>query len=237
MKNGLNNVPLMAVPVMTIMVGAFKCRCQLPYNMTAATWEWLPIVFRLTVNAPRPSLSPSTSPTTSLSTSLLQLPIAFFLSVNAPRPSLSPSKSKSQSPIAYCLLILSFAWLSIRQSHHYQQQHHNRLNVFLFRFKNSMPTPRVKMTSKIFKLGRKFHNSTILSWMSKNILSIELWPGQSNNSFSILLQVCWGLTIFWQLHHLMPAWANDGGQNNGSKYHKALLMGKGLINLFATCVM
>ena len=172
--------------------------------------------------------------------------------------------------------LLSFAWLSMRQGHHYHHQHHyhNCLVPIAYRllpvcqcskaiiitlpiahcllpysyyllpiayyplpFAYSMPTTRVKMTSKIFKLVWKFHNSTILSSISKNIIFIEPWPEQSNNSFPIQLQVCWGLTIFWQLHQLRTAWANDGGQNNGSKYHKALLMGKGLINLFATCVM
>ena len=123
MKNGLNNYsyPYMAVPLMTIMVGTFKCRCQLPYNMTAATWEWLPIVFRLTVNASRPSLSPSTSPSTSPLTSLSQLPIAFFLSM--------PQGHQNHHhllPVAFGLL--SFTWLSMCQSHHHQHQHHNRLN-------------------------------------------------------------------------------------------------------------
>ena len=47
------------------------------------------------------------------------------------------------------------------------------IHVFLIRFKNSMPTNRVKMTSKIFKVGRKFNNSTILSSMSKDIFFIE----------------------------------------------------------------
>ena len=115
MKNGLNNAPL------TLMVGAFKCRCQLPYNMTAATWEWLPIVFRLTVNAPRPSLSPSLSSPTSPLTSLSQLPIAFFLSM--------PQGHQNHHhllPVAFGLL--SFTWLSMRQSHHHQHHHHNRLN-------------------------------------------------------------------------------------------------------------